>query len=68
VRHNLEFGNEKWTVCDRRRDDFAGWRVLDAGIVTRVAKNAALFVGADVPMHNGCKGGDGEYRHHQQQA
>ena len=64
----LEFGNEKRTFCGSRRYKFAGWRILDAGIVTRMTENAALFVGADVPMHNRREGGDGEYRHHQQQA
>ena len=64
----MKFGNNQRTVFDNRCNKQAGCRTLDAGIVPSMTQDAALFIGADVPMHNGREGGDSKEGHHHQQA
>lgn len=40
---------------------------IDAGFVMNMAHHATLFVTADVPMNQGCKAGDGQDCHDQQE-
>jgi len=66
--HDLKLANEHRTFCSFRCGQGAGLRTIQTGIVARVTQNAALFIGANMPMHDGCKRGDGKYRHHQHDA
>lgn len=62
-----ELRNDERTFHTDWLSEYAGRRAVYSGIVTRVAQNATLLIGANVPMHHGREGGDGEYRHHHQQ-
>ena len=66
--HDLKLANEHRTFCSFRCGQGGGLRTIQSGIVTRVTQYAALFIGANMPMHDGCKRGDGKNRHHQQYA
>ena len=46
---------------DSRCSKQTGCRTLNAGIVSCMAEDATLIIGANVPMHNSREGGNGEY-------